>query len=203
MKTLFKCALLMLFCTGVMSAYSFTYSGSLDQSGPSVDLYQVHITDWKDFSAQTLPTAFGISDTELFLFDATGLAVFGNDDMGGSDPLSVALSCLPSADASNPCGYDRDGFGPIQNGFYWLAVAYSPDMPLDAFNNPLFQAGLTSILEPTGAGALAGWDNSIYTQPDFDNNKYVLQITGVPEPSTLLLLSSGLGIGLLRKKRSS
>jgi hypothetical protein len=116
--------------------------------------------------------------------------------------LSYALSCLPSLNAAiNPCGYGNNGFGPTSNGNYYLAIAYSPDTPLDAMGNPIFQSGFTPILEPTGAGSLASWDGSIYSQPDFDDNQFEIAVTGVPEPSSLLLVAPGLFLGWLRVKR--
>jgi len=197
-----QAAVLLLTLGFVLPSFANTLdlSGSLDQSGPDVAIYKIDVTDYLNFSAQTLAVPFGISDTELFLFDSNGLGVYGNDDQGGSDPLSIALSCLPSA-AGNPCGYGNDGFGPTSNGVYYLAVAYSPDTPLDGIGNPTFQAGGSPILDPTGAGSLSSWDGSIYTQPDFDDNQYLIQVTGVPEPSALLLMSPALFVGWLRRKQ--
>jgi hypothetical protein len=164
-------------------------------------VFKINIVDFMNFSAQTLALPHGISDTELFLFNGAGLGVYGNDDQGGSDPLTSFLSCLPSAGLSNPCGYGNNGFGPTSDGIYFLAIAYSPDTPLDSGMNPIFQAGSTPILEPTSAGALASWDGAAYTQPDYDNNLFDIQLTGVPEPSSLALLTPGLLVAWWRGKR--
>jgi len=191
-------------CAVPSFADNVTLSGSLDQSIPEVAIFKLNITDYADFSAQTIAIPFGISDTELFLFDSNGFGVYGNDDQGGSDPLSATLSCLPSADASNPCGYGNNGFGPASNGTYYLAIAYSPDTPLDSMGNPIFQLGSTPILEPTGAGQFASFDGSIFTQPDFDDNQFQIQVTGVgtvPEPSSILLVSPGLALAWRRRKK--
>lgn len=194
--------LLIFGCVVPSFANTLNLSGSLDQSTPDVAIFKLDVIDYANFSAQNIAVPFGISDTELFLFNSAMLGVYGNDDQGGIDPLTFALSCLPSQNAaSNPCGYDGNGFGLTSNGVYYLAIAYSPDTPLDAMGNPIFQSGFTPILEPAGAGSLASWDNSIYSQPDFDDNKFEIAVTGVPEPSSLLLVAPGLFLGWLRVKR--
>jgi hypothetical protein len=202
---IFQAVVLLLTLVWVTPSFADTVdlTGTLDQSVPEFGMFKIDITDFTDFSAQTISVPFGISDTELFLFDANGFGVYGNDDQGGSDPLSFALSCLPSAGVSNPCGYSNNGFGPTSDGTYYLAVAYSPDTPLDGIGNPIFQFGSTPILEPTGAGPFASFDGSIYTQPDFDDNRYEIQLSGVsvPEPSSMLQLSPALIVAWLRRKK--
>jgi hypothetical protein len=82
-------------------------TGTLDYP-LGVSMFKIDIANPLDFSAQTVGVAFGVPDTELFLFDSSGLGVYLNDDASGSD----TLSCLPSADSGNPCSSSRNGLGP-------------------------------------------------------------------------------------------
>ena len=172
-----------------------------------VDMFKISITDYLDFSAMTVgPGAFGIPDTELFLFDASGFGVMGNDDIDGGN----TLSCLPAAGV-NPCESPLPlGVGPTSDGTYYLAVTPSANSPLDALNNDIFTFNQsTDVVGPnSGVGAVTGWDGGIYTQPDFDLPGFDIKLTGtspmtVPEPGTLGLLAAGLLFFLARGKRSA
>ena len=174
---------------------SFTeITGALDPTaGIYVNMFEFHIQDYMNFSALTvLPGTHGITDTELFLFDSSGNAVYMNDDISGSNTLSF----LP-----NPSG----GLGPLANGTYFLAIAYATDLPFDAGLNYLFNAGATTdVLGSAGAGPIAGWDNGILTNPNTDQVNYDIVFTGtVPEPGTFILAANGLGVILLGRKRFS
>ncbi|MDR3752584.1 MAG: hypothetical protein P4K93_02400 [Terracidiphilus sp.] len=170
--------------------------GSLDLlDGLYVSMFAIDITDYQGFSAQTLDVgAFGLADTELFLFDSSGDGIYMNDDISGSN----TLSCLPSA-TSNPCPTGNGGLGPTSDGVYYLAIAESADLPWDASDTYLFLSGSsTDVLGPdSSAGAIDGWDGGVYASPDYDLNNYDIQLTGVgaapaPEPAPWLLLLSAL-----------
>jgi hypothetical protein len=175
--------------------------GSLSEDLTDVSLFEIDVVDPSQFSAMTVSAGpFGIPDTELFLFDSTGLGVYFNDDISGSD----TLSCLPSADLANPCPTPASGLGPLAAGIYYLGITRSADGPLDALNNEIFSNVLsTDVVGPnTGVGALAGWDNGAFTQPDFDLVNYDILITGTtPEPATWIL-SAGtlLAFGMFRRR---
>jgi hypothetical protein len=179
--------------------------GSLDLlDGQYISMFAIDITDFQDFSAQTLDVgAFGLPDTELFLFNSSGTGVYMNDDISGGD----TFSCLPSATGGNPCPFGQGGLGPTSNALYYLAIADSADSPWDAASVYLFLSGSsTDLLGPDpSAGPIAGWDDGIFTAPDFDLNNYDISLTGVgtgtvvPEPAPWLLLLSALaGIWIFR-----
>jgi hypothetical protein len=168
-----------------------------------VDMFKINITDWADFSAVTIGGAFSIPDTELFLFDSTGAAVYGNDD-SGMDGAAFTLSCLPSADSSNPCLAPRPtGVGPMSSGIYYLAITSSANTPLDIDGNPIFASSLlsTDIVGAADGNPIASWDGGVFTAPDFDTDNFQIELTGVPEPATCALFAAGLGALLLSRKR--
>ena len=175
--------------------------GSRSSDPNDVSLFEIDILNPLDFSAITVDAGpFGIPDTELFLFDSTGLGVYFNDDID----FSNTLSCLPSSDLSNPCPTPAAGLGPALPGIYYLGIARSADGPLDASNNEIFTNVLsTDVVGPNdGVGPLAGWDNFVFTQPNFDLVNYDIDITGTtPEPATWILSAGALlAIGMFRRR---
>jgi hypothetical protein len=173
-----------------------------------VDFFKINITDFADFSAMTIGAAFGIPDTELFLFDASGDGVEANDDSGAGG-LDFTLACLPSSSAGNPCASSLPaGVGPTSDGVYFLAIGQSANFPLDSFSNEIFTAlNSTDVVGPnSGVGPVAGWDNGSFTSPDTDLTGFDIKLTGtspvaVPEPATLTLIATGFAGLLLRRKQ--
>ena len=115
-----------------------------------VNMFKISNLDPTNFSALTeLPGAFGIPDTVLSLFNASGVGVFLNDDISGSN----TLSCLPSAGAGNPC--PTSGVV-LPAGTYYLAISRSANYPVDSFGNEIFQPrflhgfGWTLLHQPCG-----------------------------------------------------
>jgi hypothetical protein len=183
--------------TGIVGAISDPYG---------VNLFEINITNYLDFSAVTLPIgAFGIPDTELFLFYASGHGLYGNDDISGGN----TFSCLPSATSGNPCGYGRNGLGPTSDGLYYLAITRSANGPLsnsgEIFTTPQSGSVAGPDLAAGGADVLSGWDNGVFTSPDFDLTGYQIALTGTaPEPATWWLMgAAGSALLLLRRKRAS
>ena len=58
----------------------------------AVNMFALDILQPLNFSAITVASPFGITDTALALFDSTGVGVYLNDDIDGGN----TLSCLPS-----------------------------------------------------------------------------------------------------------
>jgi hypothetical protein len=176
-----------------------------------VNLFKFTIENYLDFSVMSLPVSDGVSDTELFLFDSTGHGVFANDDMGGGDPTTFSLACLPST-LNDPCPAALpSGVGPMSNGVYYLAITRSSDMPLSDLGEIFTLISSTDVVEPDltmgGADPLSGWDGGGFTDPNSDAVNYDIVLTGTmpevttPEPATWSMLSiAGLGLALLRSK---
>lgn len=170
-----------------------------------VDMFKIDITDFVDFSAITTAVSFGVPDTALFLFDASGKGVYANDDISGAN----TLSCLPSEGSSNPCPSPRPaGIGPTADGIYYLAITRSANYPLSGIADEIFTfANTTDVVGPDltmgGASPITGWDGNVFTGPDFDLTAFNIELRGVPEPATLTLMAIGLGLGLLRRRRDA
>ena len=175
-----------------------------------VNVFKFKILNYLQFSAIARPTASGIPDTELFLFDSSGNGVLFNDDASGAN----TLSCLPSADAGvNPCPTTLPGgVGPTSNGVYYLAITRSANSPLDGTSASIFTNLLsTDVVGPnSGAGPLAGWDGGYFTQADSSLVNYDILLTGTtpvvatPEPATWAMIAlAGVGFALARVVRYS
>lgn len=182
------------------------------QNGPDptglldVNLFKFNIDNFLNFSAISLPVLHGVSDTELFLFDSTGHGVYANDDLGGGDPTTFSLACLPSA-LNNPClSALPSGIGPTSNGVYYLAITRSSDMPLSDLGEIFTLINSTDVVGPDltmgGADALSGWDAGGFTDPNIDSVNYDVVLTGTtPEPATWSMMGlAALGLVLLRKR---
>jgi hypothetical protein len=109
-----------------------------------VDMYQVFICDAPNFSASTVGQT--TLDTQLFIFDASGLGIVSNDDTLGSGTQST----IPT------------GFIPA-NGVYYIAISLFNRDPISSggliFNPPAF----TTVQTPNGPGAgspVSGWQNA-------------------------------------------
>lgn len=169
-----------------------TITGTIG-SGTDVDLFRIFISSPATFSATTLP---GTSvDAQLFLFNAAGLGVIGNDDFFG---------LLPALTPGTP-------FSPITPGIYYLAVSPFNIDPVSAggFIFPPVQAGLPPF-GPTGPGGnlpLSGYSGA------GGAGTYAIRLTGtdfagamIPEPGTIALVGIGLlplaGIAARRRRKA-
>jgi hypothetical protein len=167
-----------------------------------VDMFKIDILNPLNFSAFTVSVgAFGVPDPELFLFDANGLGVYENDDASGGD----TQSCLPSADAINPCSSSRGGSGPVTPGIYYLAITRSENSPLSDLGEIFSPLQSTDVLGPDltagGGDPVIGWDGDFFTGTDFDLTQFDIQIADTPEPAMWPLLAAALvALILFRRK---
>jgi hypothetical protein len=163
--------------------------GTMEGSG--ADLFQIFLTGGQTFSATTVNnTTF--FDSQLFLFNSTGIGIYANDD----DPNNPPQSTLPSGIS----------FTPSASGIYYLAISGSGYLPQSSggFIFPvsgglLDQTGGTqNAVGPTGPGgasALSAWSSA-----SSETGSYEIDLTGaqfvsssaVPEPATGILLGFGL-----------
>ena len=148
-------------------------------SNNDVDLFQITLTGDQTFSATTVGGA-GF-DTELFLFDANGIGVYGNDDVSSD----IDQSTLP---AGTP-------LTPQQPGTYFLAITGFQNEP-ESSGGRIFE--LTDdgpgLLKPTGPGGelpLSG-----FTGEGDKSGSYTIKLTGVESaPFSLGASPTGLPSG--------
>ncbi len=171
-------------------------AGSLaDES--DVDMFAIRIDGGGTFSASTI----GLSDvdTRLYLFSATGLGVYGNDDAN----VFTLQSELPAGDPLTP----------LTPGLYYLAITSFEIDPISGagriFPQPLFPEELLGPTGPGGGAPVSGYIGS------GESGSYTIALTGasfipsdtpvVPEPSTLAMASSAIVPALvvgIRRARS-
>jgi PEP-CTERM motif len=183
--------------TGLFPSEIVGSLSGLDQN--DVNMFKIDILNPVMFSAITVDAGpFGIPDTVLSLFDASGVGVYLNDDISGSN----TLSCLPSGDLSNPCPTGRGGTGPLLSGIYYLAVSRSANYPVDSSLGEIFSpVSSTDVVGPVNTNPVAGWDSGAFVSPDFDLVNYDIVLTGtVPEPGTLSLLAGAVALLAVRRK---
>lgn len=162
-------------------------------TGDSVDMFKIYISGGGNFSAQTVGGA--AFDTELYLFDSTGMGVYANDDT----VTYLAPSVLPANNALTPTAA----------GSYYLAISQCCIQPLSV-DGPIFQGVDNTnhllLSGPTGVGG-ASSVTSFGGAPDQNpgGGAYTIFLTGaavassgppqttdVPEPPTFALMVAGL-----------
>jgi hypothetical protein len=171
-------------------------SGTFGALG-DVDVYRIAITDAVAFEATT--TASAGADTVLFLFDANGLPVAGNDDITGGGPADQYFSRLT-------------GIPGLANGTYLLSISRWPWFPLSA-GGPMYTTDAGSevlvpdqgVAYPTGPGGsqvLEGWAPAFFSDDPLQP-PYSIALVGVPEPSRQAAIAAALAgftaIGFARR----
>jgi hypothetical protein len=143
---------------GPLHAIDGNISGLTDR-----DVYKICLTSGPDFSASTIGNA-GF-DTQLFLLNSEGKAVYANDDIG--DPsLPPRVSRLPAGSL----------LGPQTPGVYYLAIsAFNVDPNGDA--GALFMTASTGVVGPARVGGnrpMTGWFGTASTP----GGAYKIDLTG-------------------------
>jgi hypothetical protein len=165
--------------------------GSFLSTG-DVDIFTIFISNPAAFSATTVLGTSTLIDTQLFLFNSSGLPVYMNDDAAGG---TTVQSTLPAA----------NGLGPQTAGIYYLAISLSDNEPVNFANQLLFALGATTSVRgpnPIATGPLFNWDTS-GVAANSTIGAYQINLTGastVPEPSTIALCAIGT-FGILRIMR--
>jgi hypothetical protein len=177
-------------------------SGSLN-STTDRDMFEIYIDGGGTFSATTVAQPGTVFDTQLFLFDSSGMGVYASDDDPSAAGASQFRSTLP---ASNP-------LTPVASGYYFLLIDNSPSFPTGA-GGVIFPNFATSaaaefaVVGPTGPGG--GSPITGYSGSGTETGTYTIALTGasfiIPEPGTLALLAAGspvlLALALRRRGRS-
>src|SRR5882762_7344358 len=83
--------------SGVLTSITGSIGPPSTISLTDADMYRIHISGPTSFSATTVGTGGTLVDTQLFLFDAGGLGVYGRDD-----DLGTARTTLPAGNALGP-----------------------------------------------------------------------------------------------------
>ncbi len=147
-----------------------------------VDLFRIKIGTPAKFYATTGDGSdvFLIADPVLYLFDGAGLPVVMNDDTDGSQSTIMGL----------PSGYAA--------GFYFLGIAFAGVEPTDGMSALFDVFGTGGVNNPS---ALGGWQGEPLTPNTDIAALYAIDLMGVPEPGSLLLLSLGL-LGAAASRRA-
>jgi hypothetical protein len=160
-----------------------------------VDIYKLNIMNAANFSATTVQISYtggDVLDSWLYLFDASGNAVYSNSESPAGDPGNPS----PFANALLPkvgdVGLNPSGLGPASDGIYYLAVTHWENMALDSGSNDMFEdpfdfsEDYERINAPIGgAGVLDSWSND-----GSDAGNYVVSITGTSLPVELTSLNA-------------
>ena len=180
------------------TATTFLGSGPIDAirgtTDGDADLFAIYLTAGTAFSATTTASTgldFNFFDTVLYLFDAAGKGLIGNDDDGDVGGSQSTLS----------------NYIPTVSGLYYLAITGASYTPVSG-GSPIFPSLLGAggnVAANPGAGPLTGWSSLTNEFGDYE-----IQLVGasaaaasdVPEPGSLLLAGAALGVaGLIRRRK--
>lgn len=165
--------------------------GSFGATG-DVDMYQIRVNDWLLFSASTVNVAGLVgaeTDTQLFLFNASGIGIAMNDDSSAGGTLRSRLEAGSAVYS-----------GRTNGEVVWIAVSGYDVDPNSAGGAIWSDTPYAVTRAPDGAGAagaLTGWSGT------GSGGTYRIELTGasaVPTPGALALLGLG-GVAVLRRRR--
>lgn len=118
-------------------------SGAL-AAGTDEDMYRICLPGGGTFSATTVGTGTAF-DTQLFLFNASGVGVYANDDSSGT-----LQSTLP---AGNP-------LTPAAPGLYYLAISSFNNDPFAGATLIFPSSPFTGVFGPTTLSPITTWSNA-------------------------------------------
>ncbi len=166
--------------TGIPGTPLTSISGAITSG--NADLFQFLITG-STFSASTIGGS--TFDTQLFLFNSSGLGIFTNDDSGGGLQSAFTVTGLTA-------------------GIYYLGISGFNYDPLTGTGAVVFPTAnpVSPGTALAGTGVLSSWG----TATTSSLGSYTIALTGaapVPEPSSVLGLIAlgGLGGGVFLKRR--
>jgi hypothetical protein len=162
-----------------------TITGTFNTASDA-DLYAIDITSPSTFSATTnnLATNLGGTDTELFLFNSSGVAIAANDDAAGGTTLD---STLPSGSTL---------LANLTAGTYYLGISTSGNEPINSASQLLFSGypggdttavrGPANETNPTSEATFNDnpFDSTTSGAYEIDLTSAATAINPVPEPST-------------------
>ncbi len=159
-------------------------------SGTDADMYCIIVTSPTAFFASTVGTIGTLGDTQLFLFDLSGLGMNHNDDAGGT-LRSHIYAGGPAPGAPPPI--------PVVAGtMYGLAISGFDRDPVGAAGEIWSDVPFGDQTAPDGAGGpLTGWAGTS------GSGTYTIHLGGatfctIPGPGSLALLALG---GLVARRR--
>jgi len=145
------------------------------ESPTDVDMYAIFITGDGSFSATTVGWTDGV-DTQLTLFDFSGMGIYSNDNDATNDSVQSTLPNFHPLTPTNP-------------GLFYLAISdwdYDPvsDQGFIFPSHYPFLHLRTDVEGPTGAGGvspIAGWDGLSTS----GGGSYTIALTGTTTPTVL------------------
>jgi Bacterial pre-peptidase C-terminal domain len=163
-------------------------SGNLTGDALNADLFKLNLTAGTAFTATVNKPTF---DTQLFLFDASGKGLTGNDNSS-----AINLNAIFT-------------YTPTVTGTYYLAISGFDFDPKDSAGNFLFSNNSTGNFTPVGNALLASWAENTISDFGLDSGSYQITlnlsaVSAVPEPSVLpglIGLAGGLGLAIFKRKR--
>lgn len=179
--------------TGALSLVT----GSID-SASDADMFAIYISDPAAFSAST--TGSTVFDTQLFLFDASGIGIAANDDILNGGGQYNPWSALPVGSIPN-----------LTAGLYYIAISSWDYDPVnesgniftddDTYNAVVFNMG------PGGGSPVETWEGTGALNGAL--GAYQINLTGaeyarvnIPEGPTIAMLAIG-AIAVLGKRAAT
>jgi Bacterial pre-peptidase C-terminal domain len=162
-----------------------TITGNLTETPLDADLFSFLL---QAGSTLTVSVDGSFFDTQLFLFNAGGFGLTGNDNTG---PIALNPSFSFTANAT---------------GVYYLGITGSNYDPVDSSGNFIFSDDSTGAFSVTSAASLAGWAKRDPFAFDPVSGNYTINVSvPVPEPSEFigLFVWAGCMAQMMRKRKTA